>query len=462
MFRHLLFLILIATALAACESGGGGSGVSSDADTDTDADSDTDSDADSDSDSDSDTDSDSDSDSDGDSDACADIPWEVEYNPINMLVLLDRSWSMHESTIGPDSYAAVVAAALEDVVETNIDAGLVNFSLAVFPSLFCTGGSAGDDTQNCKPAASEYDDPGYGAPVVNFDADMTDSNTNFDEIQLALSSVGQCGGTPICQSLQWALDYLNWTGATTEYPANPLPGDLSDQPKFILLATDGAPNCNPAGDIGSCDHSDPDAADVPHFPEECLDDICTYNAALQLANAGIPVFVIGVGDSLASWDEEMNNIADWGGTGSYYPATDASDLQTALEEITGAAITCEFYVEWEESEGGVPDQSPDPPYTFVDKACDKVWVLGVPTGATDSSQYVEMAYMNDCASEDPGSGLFGWHWQGIDLPAEDLDTIAEELDQCNTIELCPEACNMLKEGEWETVTAKFGCSIIID
>ena len=73
-----------------------------------------------------------------------------------------------------------------------------------------------------------------------------------------------------------------------------------------------------------------------------------------------------------------------------------------------------------------------------------------------------MEYMHNCAGEDPGAGVFGWHWQGITLPAEDLDTIATELDQCNTIELCPEACNMLKEGEWETVTAQFGCDIMID
>jgi hypothetical protein len=436
---------LVALAPACKDSGGGGT-LDADSDTDSDTDTDTDADTDTDGDSDTDGDTDTDSDSDGGTDECAEIPWEVEYNPINMLILLDRSHSMFSSMIGDATYAAVTSLALRDIVETETESGLINFGLAVFPSMSCPAGGGVGHTNQCVPANQEESDPDFDAPIVPVGPD------NFMAIDAALSAVGQCGGTPACESLNWALEYY-----TVGFPE-----DLDAQPKFVLLATDGAPNCNPEGDIGSCDPSDESSS--VYFPEQCLDDVCAYNAALQLAAAGIKTFVIGVGTGVTAFEDVMQGIAYYADGGLlapasipaspvlWYPATDASSLQTALEVITGEAIECTFTVVWDD----IPATSPDPPYTPVAKACDKVWVAGVPT---DLSEDVNLLYSPDCSGEVPVTGPFGWRWQGIDASLEDL--AGYTLDQCTDIELCPEACAMLKDQTWSTVSASFGCETII-
>ena len=432
----IVSLLFCVVALApACKDSGGGT-VDSDSDSDTDSDTDADTDAD--------TDTDGDTDADTDTDAeCAETPWEVEYNPINMLVLLDRSYSMYDSQIGDATYAEVVALALDEIVETAAESGLINFGLAVFPSMSCPAGAGIGHENECVPANDEESEPAYDAPIVPVGPD------NDAEISAALSVVGQCGGTPICESLNWALDY---------YTGPDFPAEFDDQPKFVLLATDGAPNCNPAGDVGSCDPSDIDA-DV-FFPEQCLDDVCSYNAALQLAAAGVKVFVIGVGADVAAFESVMQGIAYYadGGLAApadidpdpvlWYPATSTSTLVTALATITGAAIACTFTVVWAD----VPETSEDGP---VDKACDKVNVKGIPA---DDGLPVLLSYMPGCDAEDPDSDTYGWKWQGID-EVIDVDVLHEyPLTECTEIELCPEACNMLKDQLWSTVSATFGCA----
>ena len=117
--------------------------------TDTAGDASGDSDTDTDADADGDADADSDGDTDGDSDTattaldttdCASADYPITYNPINVLVLLDRSLSMSKNKIGSDTYAKVLADALKTVVQTNDQGDLINFGLAVFPAPACTNG----------------------------------------------------------------------------------------------------------------------------------------------------------------------------------------------------------------------------------------------------------------------------------------------------------------------------------
>ena len=430
----LALLVCVAWAPLSCEDSGGSS-VDSDSDGDTDADSDGDSDADTDADSDGDSDTDTDADSDGDSDECAEIPWEIEYNPINMLIMLDRSQSMTTNEVDDETFATVAANALRDVVQTNTEAQLVNFGLAVFPSISCPDGVEGSEFE-CTPTDDSSNVVPLADPAQASDPEQFWSN-QYDNVDIALDVVGTCGGTPICQSLMWAYDYL--TG-------DDLPAGLADQPKFVLLATDGAPNCNSSGDIGSCECT----AEECQIAEQCLDDTCTYNAALHLAAAGIPVFVIGVGNDLADWSGVMDTIADYGDSEEYYPAADAVALQTALEEITGAAISCVFSVNWAD----VPENNPNPPYQAVAKACDKVQVFG---HDVDADEEIELVYSADCSDDGPDTPA--WHWQDIDAPVDELADYT--LEQCTDIYLCPEACQKLKDGEWDTVRASFGCDVMV-
>jgi hypothetical protein len=454
MSKHVFFawsFVLVAASASACwhvggglfQPDGGADGDSdSDSDADTDADTDGDTDVDSDGDSDTDADSDTDSDSDGDTDYCADIPWETAYEPVNMLVLLDRSHSMCSNTIGDATYADVVALALDDVIETSTESGMINFGLAAFPSMSCPAGGGVGDPDECTPANDEESVEAFDAPLVPV------GPGNYAEISAMLSILGQCGGTPLCGSLEWALSYLT----------SGLPEDIAGLPTYVLIATDGAPNCNAEADISSCDPSEEGA--TVYQPEQCLDDICSYNAALSLAAAGIGVFVVGVGEDVTAFEDVMQGIAYYGGGGLeppgdvpddptlWYPAADASSLQTALEEITGQTIACTFTVAWDD----IPEYQPDPPYAPIDKACDKILVVGVPA---DSSDEVALTYSPDCADEDPDSSVYGWRWQGIDAPIEELDEYS--LEECTEIELCPAACAMLAEGAWSGISAHFGC-----
>ena len=54
--------------------------------------------------------------------------------------------------------------------------------------------------------------------------------------------------------------------------------------------------------------------------------------------AGFPVYVIGIGPSVGNLD----NFAQAGGTGKYYPATSAQELSAALASISKAVASCSF------------------------------------------------------------------------------------------------------------------------
>jgi hypothetical protein len=140
----------------------------------------------------------------------------------------------------------------------------------------------------------------------------------------------------------------------------------------------------------------------------------------------------------------MDGIAQWGGTGSYYPATDPASLSAALEAITGEAVDCTFDVNWAE----VPDV--DDKNNVVDKKCNKVRVFGETTDGKKET----INYSFGC--QDPK----GWEWQGLDkeMNPDVLDTTP--LDQCQTIVLCQDACKALKQSTYSTVTASFGCALI--
>jgi hypothetical protein len=99
-------------------------------------------------------------------------------------------------------------------------------------------------------------------------------------------------------------------------------------PKYILLATDGKPNCA-GGDPGT-------------------DDAAGAIAAVtNAAKAGIPVFVVGVGDVTTAIDT-LNMMAVGGGRPrndpmtKYYPVTNSADLVSVLTMIGGQIATCTF------------------------------------------------------------------------------------------------------------------------
>ena len=100
-----------------------------------------------------------------------------------------------------------------------------------------------------------------------------------------------------------------------------LQGVNDGNPKAILLATDGEPNC--ASSQSST------TSDLPN----------TLAAIRSAAASGFPVYVVGIGPSTSNLD----SMAVAGGTTSHYPATSPQQLTDALDKISKiVALTCNF------------------------------------------------------------------------------------------------------------------------
>jgi hypothetical protein len=201
--------------------------------------------------------------------------------PPDMLIVLDRSASMTLTVSAPGNPTRwdVMVDALTDL--TNSQQANINFGLMVFP----TDGS-------CGVASGALVDP---------------AANNASAIQSQLTSTSANGGaTPGALALQEAL------GAYGSLPVNP-------DGRFVLFATDGAPNC---------------ATDASGE---------TVSAVTALKSAGIDTFVLGFGDSLGTAHDTLNGAALEGGQAKaadpyYYQADNPTELATVLDQIAGGVI----------------------------------------------------------------------------------------------------------------------------
>lgn len=216
------------------------------------------------------------------------------------------------------------------------------------------------------------------------------------------------GGTPTAAALtnaSHALEDLGNTGSE----------------KFLILATDGGPNCNyflSADPSCTCNLTDQSYCctnypnDECYFGQYCLDDINTVGVISDLHNnSTIDTFVIGLAGT-AQYAETLNEMAvaggrPKGGGTDYYDAADQNSLVTALTDIAGSVISCRIELE----------EAPDAP------------------------DYVHIYLDGEEVARDPANG---WNYT----------------DETHTaIELYGEACDTLKDGEDHNLTATFACDV---
>lgn len=125
-------------------------------------------------------------------------------------------------------------------------------------------------------------------------------------IDQAIQGTSPGNNTPTAQAIAAAVAYLK---------------TVNDQSnKVILLATDGKPNCAPNGKSGD---------------DNVAGTIAEITAAKE---AGFLVYVIGIGPSVGN----LNNFAEAGGTGQYFPATSPQQLADALAQISSVVASCSF------------------------------------------------------------------------------------------------------------------------
>jgi hypothetical protein len=313
--------------------------------------------------------------------SCGEQVFTVERTTPDMVIVLDRSFSMG---IGSPNVWDSCRTAIYDVT-TAMDKQ-VWFGLFAFPNSL--GASACNDTAQSNICTAPAD------PVVPV---ATATSTS---IKTALTTMTPCGGTPTAATLTAAKSYLQSLAS-------------DKHPKYILLATDGGPNCNSALDGATCKCVATGACSGNNGNLNCLDDVATYKVLDDLLTAGVKTYVIGLGAD-PTLPNVLGPLATHGGTGSPYSPSDAAQIKKAFTDITNAVATCEFSMDC----SNIPDPGKVNFY-FDGKVVN-----------FDNTKQTGWAWTTACVKGQAGTG--GIAFYGAD-------------------------CTSLKSGAVKDITAKFGC-----
>jgi hypothetical protein len=243
--------------------------------------------------------------------------------PVDVLIVLDRSDSMGYSMSG-DCYCALTPATAQlgslcDPVPPNcgdrwtVVRAAIDLTVAANPQLSW--------------GLNLFSAPDSAACSVALVPQVLISANSGPQIQLLLADMTLQLWTPTAAAVNTSRMYLE---------------TLHDgHDKAILLATDGEPNCK--NGRAAVDDDMPDTV-----------------AAVQAAAAeGFPVYVVGIGPPAAV--ANLDQLAQVGGTGQYYPADSAQTLADSLATISRiVSTTCAFQT---------PELPPDDSkvYVYVDK-----------------------------------------------------------------------------------------------
>lgn len=220
---------------------------------------------------------------------CGLVKSSLKNSPPDMLILLDRSGSMAEDSTGmmcaggcgaTSKWTQMTTAINQSVMQTETK---VNWGLKFF----------GSTNNGC---------------AVNAGAEVAPAVMNAAAIQNAIAAVNPGSSTPTRAGVTAAGQYL----ATV----------ADGNPKYIVLATDGLPNCAARGGGNAAD------------------DAAAIQAVADVATAGIPVFVIGIAtNGMAT--ATLNSMATMGGrprmgaAEQYYPVSSTADLVAVLDTLQG-------------------------------------------------------------------------------------------------------------------------------
>jgi hypothetical protein len=205
----------------------------------------------------------------------------------DLMIVQDRSGSMDMDANGgsttPSKWTSVTQAITQVVGMVNtVDWGLMFF------------GPAG----------------GFGSCTISSTPAVACGANTSSQITTAINGTTPGGGTPTPEAINAAVQYFQ--------------GNTDGNSHFILLATDGLPQCDT--------NDDSQAA------------IAAVTAAVT---AGIKVVVVGIGNDPMG-DATLTSMANAGGmpdtTGStpYYQVNTTTDLVTALGKIAGQIVSCSY------------------------------------------------------------------------------------------------------------------------
>jgi hypothetical protein len=219
--------------------------------------------------------------------------------PADLLLVLDRSGSMTNGISDDDPCDpasgtcaqrwTTMMAAMRTVLATSPTS--IRWGLKFFSTPGLTGGS-GSTPAGC---------------VVTSDVEVPVATDNADAITSSIATTSPNYNTPTRAAIQVAVAYLSAV--------------QDGRSKYILLATDGQPNCPATGDVATATDLEPAVA-----------------AIAAARSVGIAVYVIGVGPSAGNLDQ----MASSGGTNQFYPALSPQALTAALNAIVGTVASCVY------------------------------------------------------------------------------------------------------------------------
>lgn len=214
-------------------------------------------------------------------DACLTRAIDLRGAAPDVLIVFDRSLSMSLNRRWGPSKDAVKAIARDF-------GGLLRFGMSLFP------GSDGECAQGRLDVPLAIDN---GAAIAEL-VDQTEAS----------------GLTPTGPALRQALQILR----------DRAPGAGNVAPAYVLLVTDGAPNCQA----------------LPLFPDVAQQDAARA-AVRALRENDIPTYIIGY-QIEATYQGTMNDLAVLGGTSRYRAVESGEQIVATFREIAKDVVKCSF------------------------------------------------------------------------------------------------------------------------
>jgi hypothetical protein len=229
----------------------------------------------------------------------------------DLLIVQDKSGSMNDDANdmplmtqkAPNSKWMQIVGAIEQVVGT---IGTIHWGLMMFSN-----------------------DGQCGAPTM---PDVAPAAGTGAAIKMALDAASPGGATPTTAAINNAVAW---------YQSSKGP-DGNGTPQYMLLATDGEPNC--AGGLGFGGGSDATNAEA---------------AVTAAATAGINTFVVGIGGNTGA-DQTLSTMAMNGkeqntaaGQKPYYSVSTTADLVNVLNTIAGQIVSCSYKLQMPPNDPGL-------------------------------------------------------------------------------------------------------------